>query len=139
MTKKFLKSFVLTFIGVGGSLSLFNYVVDPLQYYRKAVYAPIYITEHRHQIPALARTQEYDSVIIGSSYTLGFRPSQIQETLGFRTLKLSMSAASPYEQLLVLKIALKTNKVKNVIWCLDVFTFSYFSSGDQLRSDLIAP
>lgn len=102
-----------------GSLLSINYCIDPLQYIRKASYKPLYITQERHQLPGLARTQNYDTVIIGSSHTQNFKPSSIKEILGFSTLKLSIAGSTLYEQILVLNIALNRKILKNMIWGLE--------------------
>lgn len=118
--KSFLFKILICSILLLGLVVLLNYVVDPLQFYRKAsFYTPTFSPEQRYQNPGLARNYEYDTIIIGSSMTENFVPSYIDEKLGVKTLKLSMSGASAREEKLMAEVAIRTGRVKNVIWGLD--------------------
>ena len=110
---------------------LLNYIVDPLQFYKKSNYFNNKLYEYqRFQNPGLARTYEYDSVIIGTSMTENFLPRDTKSILGLETLKLSISAGSAYEQALMLKTAIRTGKVDTVLWGIDLS--SYRGSSDRL-------
>ncbi|MEA4924901.1 MAG: hypothetical protein VB084_06255 [Syntrophomonadaceae bacterium] len=101
----------------------FNFMVDPLQFYRQAAfYQPSFSKEQRYQNPGLAKNYDYDTIIIGSSMTENFVPSYINRVMGFKTLKLSMSAATAKEENLIMQVALRTGKVRNVILGLDYGT-----------------
>jgi len=105
---------------------LVNFIVDPLQQYRKAsLYTP-YCDENKqiYLNPGLAKTHEYDTIIIGSSVTENFFPSKIKNKLGFQAIKLSLSGASAYEERLIIQTAIQTKKVRNVIFGLDFYPFS---------------
>ncbi len=114
-----IKSLAITFI----LLSLvvgFNLMVDPFQFYRQAAfYRPSFSTEQRYQNPGLARNFSYDTIIIGSSMTENFVPSYVDEKLGIKSLKLSMSGASAREENLIVQLAINTGQVKNILWGLD--------------------
>jgi len=114
-----LKNLVLTFI----LLSLvagFNFMVDPLQFYRKAnFYRPSFSKEQRYQNPGLARNYDYDTIIIGTSMTENFMPTYVNKVLGVKTVKLSMSAATAREENLIMQVALHSGKVQNVLLGLD--------------------
>ncbi|WP_047150882.1 hypothetical protein [Aneurinibacillus tyrosinisolvens] len=127
--KKWLAWYLLFSIGGVGIISLFNYLIDPLQFYRKASYHPSFSEEERFQNPGLAKNYPYDTIIVGSSMTQNFIPSYVDKKLGAKTIKLSASGSSVHEQYLIAKLALETGKVKNVIWAVD------FSSlrGEPLR------
>lgn len=103
---------------------LFNFTLDPLQYYRKASYTPLWSYEQRYQIPGLIRNQEYDTVFIGASSIEPFYTPQIEAALGGKVLKLSMRGGSLYEQRRALEMALETGKVKRVVWVLDLMAFA---------------
>lgn len=112
-------------------LGLFNFIVDPYQFYRKAQYEPYFIENPYYQNPGLARSYDYDTVIIGNSYSENFVPSFVNRTLGLKTIKLTAGGSSIREQHLILKVALETGKAKNVIWGLDILSLrdglvSYF-------------
>lgn len=103
---------------------LLNYIIDPLQFYRRSYYFNNTLYEYqRYQNPGLARTYEYDSVIIGTSMTENFLPRDTKSILGLETLKLSISAGSAYEQAMMLKTAIRTGKVDTVIWGIDLSAF----------------
>lgn len=108
---------------------LFNFVIDPLQFFHQAFYPPAFSEEQRYQLPGLAKNYPYDSIIVGSSMTENFRPSYLKEKLGYNTLKLSISGASAKEQFMIADLAIGTGKVKNVIWGIDYFALR----GDSVR------
>lgn len=98
-----------------------NYIIDPLQFYRKAFYSPIFEKQMRYQLPELAKNYDYNTIVLGSSMAENHVPSYIDKKMGFKTLKLAMSAGLPKEQNMLAKVAFDTGKVKNVIWCIDYF------------------
>ncbi len=120
------KKWALTVLGLTLSvvfiLMAINFIVDPLQVYRKAPYAPDFSKEQRYQNPGLARNYDYDTIVIGSSMSENLRPSYLNPKLGVKTLKLSIMGSSAKEQNLTANLALGTNKVKNVIWVVDYFS-----------------
>lgn len=121
---KFLyKSILLVLISVG-PIILFNYMVDPLQFYRKSTkFKPIFSDEQRLQNPGLAKNYDYDAIILGTSMTENFLPSSVDSKLGVKSLKLSMEGSSVKEQKLIFDVANSTGKPKTVIWELNYFSF----------------
>lgn len=118
---------------LGGLLgvALFTYAFDPLQQYRKArMYRP-YFDDQRYLVPGMAKTFEYDSVIIGTSVADNFLKSDVDETLGVNSVKLTMGGASAYEECLVLYTALRTGRVHSAIVSFDIA--SYQGSPSRLR------
>jgi hypothetical protein len=110
---------------------LLNYIVDPLQFYKKSYYFNNVLYKYqRYQDPGLAKNYEYDTVILGTSMTENFMPADIKEILGMNALKLSMSAASAYEMNAILQVAIDTGRVENVIWGLD---FSSYRGGAERK------
>ncbi len=98
-------------------LFAFNYIVDPLQFYRPAsFYEPYYSMQQRYQNPGLARNFTYNTIIIGTSMSENFVPSHVENTLGQETVKLTMSAATAREQKLMASLAISTGKAKHVFW-----------------------
>lgn len=116
-----------------GALMGINYLVDPLQYFRKAEYQPMFSSQQRYQNPGLARNYDYDTIIIGSSMTENFLPSYVDKKLGGKTLKLSMSGATAREQYMIAKLAIDTGKVKHVIWGVDYFALR--GEPDRVRDE----
>lgn len=127
--------------------SMFIYIIDPLEQFRAAkIYHPIYVDE-MYQNAGMAKHYQYDTVIIGSSTAENFKPSFIQKTLGFHTLKLTLHGTTASEEKVILETAIATGKVKNVLFGLDDFTFEHdlpiregfplylysFHKGDKLK------
>lgn len=110
-----------------------NYIVDPLQFYRKAAYQSSFSTQQRYQNPGLAKNYDYDTIIIGTSMTENFLPSYVNEKLGVKALKLSMSGATAKEQYMIAKLAIETGKVKNIIWGVDYFALR--GEPDRVRDE----
>jgi len=116
-----------------------NYVVDPLQFYRQATwYTPIFSEEQRFQNAGLARNWEYNTIILGTSMTENFVPSHVDASFGggTRTLKLSISGSSLYEERLAGEVALRTGQVKRIIWGLD---YASFRGGKELLHEESGP
>ncbi|PZD95467.1 hypothetical protein DNH61_13105 [Paenibacillus sambharensis] len=129
--KRMLAAFAVSVVLLGILFASFVYIVDPLQHYRKpSWYPPMYSSEQRYQNPGLARHYEYDTIIIGTSMTENFLPSEVDAALGGQTLKLSMRGSTAAEQYEIAKLALKTGKPKRVLWGLD-----YFALRDGMRDD----
>lgn len=121
MSKFFIKIFFGTFLSWFIGLSMVVYVVDPLQFYRKSTfYKPCFNENVRYQNPGLARNYNYNAIILGTSLSDNFSVNYIDKKLGWNTLKLSISASLPLEQKLMFDVALKTGKIKNVIWVMDI-------------------
>ncbi|GGH36693.1 stalk domain-containing protein [Paenibacillus segetis] len=103
-------------------VALLTVVLDPLQFYHKSFYPAIYSNEERYQNPGLAKNYDYDTIIIGTSMTENFLPSVVNKALDGNTLKLSVRGSTADEHHAIAKIALKTGKVKTVLWGLDYFS-----------------
>jgi hypothetical protein len=107
-------------------------VIDPLQFYHKPwFYKPIYLNEQRYQNPGLARNYDYETIILGTSMTENFFPSQVEEAIGGRTIKLSLRGSLADEQHRIARLALETGKPKTVLWGLDFFALRADGLDDQ--------
>lgn len=114
--KRYLKLLFGAFIFACGILIALNWWIDPLQFYRRATYPPFLIGEKRFQAPGLVKNYPYDTLVVGTSVSENFEAKTIKEKLGLDALNVSMQGASAREQSLVLTLALKTGKVRRVIW-----------------------
>lgn len=119
--KSFVRFLLAAVVMYSLAFMAFVYVIDPLQVYRAASYPPMFSEEERFQNPGLAKNYEYDTIIIGSSMTQNFVPSDVDRVFGGKTLKLSIEGSTAHEQYLTAKLALSTGQVKRVIWGLDYF------------------
>jgi hypothetical protein len=100
-----------------------NFAVDPLQLFRPARFYPaMYSTDSRMQDAGLIRSQDFDSVFMGTSLAIHFRQSDIDRVLGVRSVKLAMTGSDSREQSLVLAAALE-RRPKRVIWEVDDWIF----------------
>jgi len=100
-----------------------NFVVDPLQLFRPArFYTAAYSLDSRMQNAGLIRSQDFDTVFMGTSLAIHFRQSDIDRLLGVKSLKLAMSGSNSHEQSFVLAAALD-RRPKRVIWQIDDWIF----------------
>ncbi len=101
-----------------------NFVVDPLQLFRPARWFPaMYSQDNRLQDAGLIRSQQFDTVFIGTSLAIHFRQSDIDRVLGVRSLKLAMPGSNSKEQNFVLAAALDRHP-SGVIWQIDDWIFA---------------
>jgi hypothetical protein len=108
-----------------------NFVVDPLQLFRPArFYQPMYSTDSRMQNAGLIRSQDFDTVFMGTSLAIHFKQSDIDRLLGVRSLKLAMTGSTSHEQSFVLAAALERDP-KRVIWQIDDWIFGDAPEIDQ--------
>jgi len=121
-SRKVLIQFAVSAIIMASLVALLTVVLDPLQFYHKSFYPAIYSNEQRYQNPGLAKNYDYDTIIIGTSMTENFVPSEVDEALGGKTLKLSVRGSTADEHNAIASLALETGKVKKVLWGLDYFS-----------------
>jgi hypothetical protein len=100
-----------------------NFIVDPLQLFRPARLTPAaYSPDSRMQNAGLIRSQQFDTVFMGTSLAIHFRQSDIDRILGGKSLKLTMTGSNSVEQGFVLAQALRRHP-KRVIWQMDDWIF----------------
>jgi hypothetical protein len=100
-----------------------NFVVDPLQLFRPAHFFPaMYSPDSRMQDAGLIRSQDFDTVFMGTSLAIHFRQSDIDRLLGVRSLKLALNGSTSTEQNFVLASALERHP-KRVLWEMDDWIF----------------
>jgi len=105
------------------ALATLNFAVDPLQLFRPArLFAAMYSPDSRMQDAGLIRSQEFDTVFMGTSLAIHFRQSDIDRLLGVKSLKLSMTGSTSHEQSFVIAAALERHP-KRVIWQVDDWIF----------------
>ena len=100
-----------------------NFIVDPLQLFRPArLFAAMYSSDTRMQDAGLIRSQDFDTLFMGTSLAIHFRQSDIDRVIGGRSLKVSMTGSNSKEQSFVLSAALERHP-KRVIWQVDDWIF----------------
>jgi hypothetical protein len=103
--------------------AVLNFVVDPLQLFRPARFYPaMYSLDSRMQDAGLIRSQDFDTVFMGTSLAIHFRQSDIDRLLGVRSVKLAITGSNSHEQSFVLAAALDRHP-KRVIWQADDWIF----------------
>src|SRR3954470_4159830 len=113
-----------------------NFVVDPLQLFRPAWLTPAgYSLDSRMQNAGLIRSQQYDTVFMGTSMAIHFRQSDIDRILGVKSLKLSMTGSNSVEQSFVLAQALERHP-RRVVWEVDDWIFR---DAPDIDSDIYLP
>lgn len=129
MTRKQWTCLALTLLA--GALALIIgavVIIDPFEVYHQATAfaPPITNGTQIYSNAGIAKNYEYDSVIIGSSMTENFRPSQLDSLLGGRFVKLCINAGSPYNHRQMMELAFGTHEVQRIVYGLDVGMFTYF-------------
>ncbi len=101
------------------------FVVDPFfQYHKPWITNTPYLYNQVYQAPGLARTTDYDSVILGNSMTENFESDWFDDELGWNTLKLSYSGARTKDlDALLEQIFTSDNTVRNIFMNLDYYQF----------------
>ena len=113
-----------------------DFVVDPLQLFRPArLFPAMYSTDSRLQDAGLIRSQQFDTVLMGTSLAIHFRQSDIDRVLGVRSLKLAMTGSNSREQAFVLAAAME-RRPKRVIWQMDDWIFR---DAPEIDSDIYVP
>ena len=103
-------------------------IIDPFQLYHRATafIPPITNSTQNYFNAGIAKTYDYDSVIIGSSMTENFTPSQLDAELGGHYVKLPINGGSSFNHKQMMDLAFATHDVKNVFYGIDVEALTFF-------------
>lgn len=103
-------------------------LIDPFEVYHKAAafIPPIESGTQSYSNAGIAKTYDYDSIIIGSSMTENFRPSQLDAALGGRFVKLCVNGGTPFNHRQMMEMAFASHEIKTVLYGLDVDALSFF-------------
>jgi hypothetical protein len=136
VTSKNLWRFLCATAAIILMVAALNLVVDPLQLFRPArLFPAMYSADSRMQDAGLIRSQDFDTVFMGTSLAIHFRQSDIDKALGVRSLKLSMTGSNSREQSFVLAAAMG-RRPKRVIWQMDDWIFR---DAPEIDSDIYVP
>ncbi len=115
-------------IGVFALIVLCVTLVDPFEVYHKATafIPPIQSGTQSYSNAGIAKSYDYDSIIIGSSMTENFRPSQLDAALGGRFVKLCVNGGTPFNHKQMMDMAFSTHDVRRVLYGMDVDALSFF-------------
>jgi len=123
-------------IGLGAFLYLLIFIIDPfdtLPFSPPLDRVPI-ASNARFSFPALARKEEYDSVVISTSIGRLLRPEVLDKLFSARFANLSMNSATAYEQYRLLEVFSRHHpKAKmavvgiDLVWCKAGETFEKYT------------
>ena len=82
----------------------------------------LYIHNERFQIPGMARHEDYNLAVIGTSMIENFSDSYLSEKFDTKALRLPINASYITEQIKVLDIAKKYQDVNTILWAIDYRT-----------------
>lgn len=120
--KKYIIAIAVGAISAIFAVGLFNYIVDPFAYFRKPTWYEHALTGQQRAVAAgIARSYEFDSLIIGSSAASNLKPSQAEQLFGGKFSKVTIFGARPYQTAAALEAALRSRPLKNVFVTVDPF------------------
>ncbi len=129
MNRKQWAALTLSLLGlsVSGTIALVA-AVDPFEVYHKATafIPPISNGTQIYSNAGIAKNYPYDSVVIGSSMTENFRPTQLNALLGGQFVKLCVNAGSSFNHKQMMDMAFATHDVRRVLYGVDVEALTYF-------------
>lgn len=114
-----------------------NWVVDPYRIFHKPWVGNNYYTSDRTMRDTAAgiiNTEEFDSIILGSSMAANFSPKEASQLFGDRFVNISMDGSGIPERSLVLNYALRRMRLSEVI-----FSFDWDSLRKVVSESPVAP
>ncbi|MBO5220427.1 MAG: hypothetical protein J6M47_02295 [Clostridia bacterium] len=97
------------------------YIVDPFEHYRESSILPLYDQESYNN-PGIARSYDYDAVILGTSMVEMSHPSVIDEVFGVRSVKLPMRGSHTAQMGWQLSHVLEKKELKMAILAVDAYS-----------------
>ena len=129
MTRKQWAALSLSLLGAGiGGIIAAVALVDPFEVYHQATafIPPITNGTQNYSNAGIAKNYEYDSVVIGSSMTENFTPSQLDRLFGGRFVKLPINGGSPFNHKQMMDLAFSSQDVRRVLYGMDIEALTYF-------------
>ena len=129
MTRKrwALLALTLLFLSLSAIVALVVWV-DPFEIYHQATMfiPPITNGTQNYANAGIAKSYDYDSVVIGSSMTENFTPSQLDALLGGRFVKLCINGGSCFNHRQMMDMAFGTHDIVRVLYGVDAEALTYF-------------
>lgn len=108
----------------------FAYIIDPFYLFHDSIFHKKIFLGHELFMDLgeidtfLKKTNDYDTILVGTSLTENFYANEITEALNSKgTLKLCLSGGFPVELQVITEKALSYKKIKYIVWGFDLFTF----------------
>ena len=101
------------------------WVMDPFyQYHAPVLGEGAVLNDRDNQMAGSIRNFEYDSVLVGSSVAENFDSTFLNVSYDCDTLKIIRASGSVADLLYYLEMAQSEHELRNVFWCLDVFSMT---------------
>ncbi len=96
------------------------YAIDPAMQYHAPWFGVSQIyNDERSQNAGLAKSADYDTVVLGSSVTSNFRVSWFDEAFDCKAVKLCYPGGTFSDYDAALELAYATHEIQTVFWCVD--------------------
>ena len=129
MTRKCWTVLTLVLLALAlGSILGAVFILDPFEVYHQAWFhiPPIENSTQNYSNAGIAKSYAYDSVIIGSSMTENFSPSQLDRLLGGRFVKLPINAGTPYNNKQMMDMAFGSRDIRRIFYGVDIESLTWF-------------
>ncbi|MBP3655819.1 MAG: hypothetical protein J6K32_03900 [Clostridia bacterium] len=103
-------------------------IIDPFEIYHEALFyiPPIDNGTQNYSNAGIAKSYDYDSVVIGSSMTENFSTKLLDAQLGGSFVKLPINGGSPFNHKQMMDLAFSTHDVQRILYGVDVEALTYF-------------
>jgi len=98
----------------------------------------IYVHNERYQIPGMARHEDYNLAVLGTSMVENFSDSYLSEKFNAKALRLPINASYITEQIKILDIVKKYKDVRTILWAIDYRTID-INYGDIYEKNVKFP
>jgi hypothetical protein len=132
----YLRTLAITASLFGSSVYLFILILDPYQNvpFSLPVKRGLVTFNQRFSYPSVARSADYDSVVIGTSTSRLIKPAELDRALGGHFANLSMNSAMAYEQSQILQLFLRHHQTPRMVligmdsvWCDEGETYEKYT------------
>lgn len=131
-SKLAIKTFILTTIVLAVVIPTLVYISDPLQVFHKSYFTKEKrYAKTRESIRAIVRDNDFDGLILGSSFSVNFSAKEVGKKLGNKYMNLSMCAGTMVENALLLNHVFKEKEINDVL-----YTFSSNYMGMSVNAHL---
>ncbi len=120
--KRYLAIFMLVWSISAIVLVGLGLIIDPYRIFHPPwIRDNYYLPNTRIQAGGVINTDEFDSIILGTSMAANFSPKEASELFNGKFVNLSLDGSSQSERAIVLKHALVKRKISRVVYSLDNF------------------
>ncbi len=123
MYKRFICWFIIFLFILSGIVCSIVYKLDPLYVYKFKKNDYFYATE-RYQMPGLIKHMDYDTLFVGTSMGRNFLEPDANKLLHTTSFNGSLPGSTAREQNMTAQLATHSKTVKNIIWELNLYSFS---------------